>query len=142
VLAVPSVVYALLSDPGPVYYTGTQGPAPNSMRTLGTLVSLAAVTIFTIRVVTLLPSIALRGEGSLRRALSDTRGNFWFIVGAMALPMTLVTIGAALLSKIGEGLAGVWLSLPISLLSFGLYALVAFSLPVRLYQLLAQPAED
>jgi hypothetical protein len=138
---IPSVVYHLLSPSGPVYYVGERPPV-NQPRLLATLLALLATGILQLRLITLLPTSAFGGRGSMSGSIAETKGNFWFILGALTLPISAITLVSMLLNKIVTGLIGAQFgtvpSLLIGLGTVALYALTGMSLTVRLYQHLGQ----
>ena len=54
-----------------------------------------ALWIFVTRIVTLLPGIAMGRAMTLRDAFAESRGHFWFIVGAILLPILPIFFGVA-----------------------------------------------
>jgi hypothetical protein len=107
VIAAPSVIDAVLEQLRP----GSSVPdaPPDMIRTWVTLILLVGAWIFVTRVITLLPGIAMGRRMLPADALAETRGHFWFIVGASILPMLPVIAGAfavALLVILGAGRAG------------------------------------
>jgi len=54
--------------------------------------------IYFTRLVTLLPATAMSNPKSLAQAYAETRGHFWFIVGATALPVVATLVVAFLAS--------------------------------------------
>jgi hypothetical protein len=142
--AVPPIVYHLLSPAGPVYYTGSRLPV-NQGRLFATLAALLVVGLFQLRVVTLLPASAFGVPSSIRQSLSETRGNFWFVLGALCLPVAAITMTSTLLAKILSGALGPEsAALPNALILLAtavLCVLTGISVTVRIYQHLAGPPD-
>jgi len=145
ITTIPSLVYHLLSPAGPVYYTGSRPPV-NQGRLFATLAAMLFVGLFQLRVITLLPASAFGAPSSIRQSLTETRGNFWFVLGAMCLPILAIIMPSALLTKILSGALGPEsAALPnvlILLVTTVLCVLASISVSVRIYQRLAAPARE
>jgi hypothetical protein len=113
VTAVPGYVFAVFAPPG---LTPETADNPELILLIwGTFLLLLGVWVFTTRTITLLPASALGVDTDLRTAAQETRGRFWFVVGAVTVPLLPVTLlGLLLTSSIG-GIGSIVLSLGMAL---------------------------
>lgn len=102
------------------------------------LLLLAGSLIFSVRVTTLLPMLALEpDDASLPRALSQSKGRFWFIAGLLLVVGLPVGIGSFLMLIVVGGLLGplaLFVALPLSYIMLALTLLVGIATSTRLYQ--------
>lgn len=107
--AFPSYVFSTFAPPG---LTAETASNPETITLVwGTMLLLVAVWIFTTRTITLLPEAALGTDtGGLAQALARTRGRFWFIVGAVSVPLLPVTIFSVLLAASITGIVSIVIS--------------------------------
>lgn len=109
----PSYVFAAFAPPG---LTPETADNPETILLIwGTFLLLLAVWVFTTRTITLLPAAALGHETSFRDAWQETRGRFWFIVGAVTIPLMPVTLVGLLLTTATEGIVSIVFSVVMSL---------------------------
>ena len=80
-----------------------------------TFVLLVAVWIFTTRTITLLPAAAMDRDIGLRDAWQHTRGRFWFVVGAVTVPLLPVTLLGLLLTTSTGGIVSIVCSIAMAL---------------------------
>ncbi len=104
VIAIPTLIDALFEQIRPG--TGIADPKPDMPRTWLILIVLVGIWIFVTRIVTLLPAVALGRRMTLAKAFAESRGHFWFITGALLLPMLPVIFGAFILAGIVLGVTG------------------------------------
>lgn len=113
ITAAPAYVFAIFAPPG---LTPETADNPQTILLVwGTFLLLIAVWIFTTRTITLLPAAALGVETDLRLAASETRGRFWFVVGAVTVPLLPVTALGLLLTSSTGGIVSIVLSLAMAL---------------------------
>ncbi len=113
VTAAPGYVFALLA---PADLTPETADTPEAMLVVWTtFVLLVAVWIFTTRTITLLPAAAMGADISLGLALQHTRGRFWFVVGAVTVPLLPVTVLGLLLAGSAGGILGIVFSIVMAL---------------------------
>jgi hypothetical protein len=109
VTAAPGYVFAVFAPPG---LTPETADNPETILLIwGTLMLLIAVWIFTTRTITLLPEAALGTDTGVPRALAQTRGRFWFSVGAVSVPLLPITILGMLLTTVTTGFVSIVLSI-------------------------------
>jgi hypothetical protein len=111
--AAPGYVMAVLSPPG---MTLDNADAPENMLAIWlTFLLLILVWIVTTRTITLLPATTMGTVTDLRRSFADTRGRFWFVVGAASAGVLPVMFGGLLLVALTGGFAGIVVSIATSL---------------------------
>ena len=137
IVSVPSYAYAILGSGWPAY-TGT-GTAPvNVPQTLVTFALLLAVWVFATRVLTLLPAVAMERVVTLKQALAQSRGHFWFIIGASiatVLPLSLLSALLQVMVTIALGkTVGGFVALLIAVATVLVVIQLGLSLSARLYQ--------
>ena len=71
--------------------------------------------IFTTRTITLLPAAALGAHITLQLALRHTRKRFWFIVGAVTIPLLPVTVLGLILTTSTDGIISIVFSIVMAL---------------------------
>lgn len=109
VTAAPGYVFALFAPPG---LTPETADNPETILLIwGTMLLLIAVWIFTTRTITLLPEAALGADNGIPQALAQTRGRFWFSVGAISVPLLPITIFGMLLTAVTSGFVSIVLSI-------------------------------
>lgn len=113
VTAVPGYVFAIFAPPG---LTPETASSPETILLVwGTFLLLIAMWIFTTRTITLLPAAALGIEITLPLALLHTRKRFWFIVGAVTIPLLPVTVLGLVLTTSTSGVVSVVFSIGMAL---------------------------
>jgi hypothetical protein len=113
VTAFPGYVFAVFAPPG---LTPETADNPETILLVwGTFLLLIAVWVFTTRTITLLPASALGIDIDLRQAAQQTRGRFWFIVGAVTVPLLPATVLGLLLTTSTGGILSIVLSLAMAL---------------------------
>jgi hypothetical protein len=113
VTAVPGYVFAIFAPPG---LTPETASSPETILLVwGTFLLLIAMWIFTTRTITLLPAAALGIEITLPLALLHTRKRFWFIVGAVTIPLLPVTVLGLVLTISTSGVVSVVFSIGMAL---------------------------
>jgi hypothetical protein len=113
VTAVPGYVFALFAPPG---LTPETADNPESILLIwGTFLLLLGVWVFTTRTITLLPAAASGFETGFREAWQDTHGRFWFVVGAVTIPLLPVTLLGLLLTAATAGIVSVVFSIGMAL---------------------------
>lgn len=146
IVSVPSYAYALLTPLGATVSTTPGVPPLNVPQTLVTFALLVATWIFTVRVITLLPGAAMDRPVTLREALAQTRGRFWFIVGATLAVVLPCALTAAVLQLLVEAALGAAVAPAVSTVITVLMVLVVvqlgLSLSARLYQKFAPEPVD
>ena len=126
VTAAPGFVFAAFAPPG---LTPETADNPETILLIwGTFMLLVAVWVFTTRTITLLPSAALGTDLDLRLALQQTRGRFWFVIGAAFLPILPVLIVGRLLIAGTSGIVFIGLSLVLALILKALALVVSANL--------------
>jgi hypothetical protein len=81
-----------------------------------TFLMLIALWIFTARTVTILPAVALGRDITLVQAFNHTRGRFWFVIGAVFLPLLPVLVVGRLLITGLDGVVFIAFSIALSLI--------------------------
>lgn len=85
-VSLPSYLALATTPASPVYYI-SRPPAANLTQLAALVAIVIAICVFVIRLAILLPAIAVDAPGvTWQNALKDTRGHFWFIVIASAVP--------------------------------------------------------
>lgn len=113
VAAFPGYIFALFAPPG---LTPETADNPETILLVwGVFLLLIAVWIFTTRTITLLPAAALGTDVGIRDALSQTRGRFWFVVGAVTVPLLPATVLGLFLTTATEGALSIALSIAMAL---------------------------
>jgi hypothetical protein len=113
VAAVPGYIFAIFAPPG---LTPETASSPETILIIwGTFLLLIAMWIFTTRTITLLPAAALGVEITLQLALRHTRKRFWFIVGAVTIPLLPVTVLGLILTTSTEGIISIVFSIAMAL---------------------------
>jgi hypothetical protein len=113
VTAVPGYVFAIFAPPG---LTPETASSPETILLVwGTFLLLIAMWIFTTRTITLLPAAALGIEITLPLALLHTRKRFWFIVGAVTIPLLPVTVLGLVLTTSTSGVVSIVFSIGMAL---------------------------
>ena len=113
VTSIPQYIFAAFAPPG---LTPETADSPELiLLTFGTFLLLIGVWIFTTRTITLLPAAAMGSDIDLRLALQHTRRRFWFIVGAVTVPLLPVTVLGLLLTANTGGLLSIVLSIGMAL---------------------------
>lgn len=113
VTALPGYVFAIFAPPG---LTAETAGSPETITLVwGTFLLLIAVWVFTTRTITLLPAAALGLDITLPVALQQTRGRFWFVVGAVTAPLLPVTVLGLLLTTSTQGIASIVFSIAMAL---------------------------
>ena len=106
-----------------------------AMLVLGLLV---ASLIFSVRVTTLLPMLALApADASLEAALGQTRGRFWFTAGLLlvcGLPIGFGGLVTMVLAGTLLGPLALFAMVPLTYAVFALVMLVGLAVSIRLYQ--------
>ena len=137
IVSLPSYAYAILGAGWPAF-TGTGTGPVNVPQTLVTFALLLAVWVFATRVLTLLPAVAMERSVTLKRALAESRGHFWFIIGASVatvLPLTLFSAILQAVVSIALGKpAGGFVALLIAVATVLVVIQLGLSLSARLYQ--------
>lgn len=134
VASIPSLLYIAALSSGPIYYV-VRPPAASMTPQLLLLAACIAVLVGFLRLIVLLPAVAVDAPGaSWQYALDDTKGNFWFVGLACVLPLIPVAVVGVLMFPVARfvpfGRHAVWAVL--ILLFFALLAVVAS----RLYQVI------
>jgi hypothetical protein len=113
ITAVPGYVFATFAPPG---MTPETADNPETILLVwGTFLLLVALWIFTTRTITLLPAAALGQPTGVRSALQETRGRFWFVVGAVTVPLLPVTLLGLLLTTATDGIVSIVFSIAMAL---------------------------
>jgi len=113
VTAVPGYIFAIFAPPG---LTPETASSPETILLVwGTFLLLIGVWIFTTRTITLLPAAALGTDITLQLALQQTRRRFWFVVGAVTVPLLPITVLGLLLTTSTEGIVSIALSIAMAL---------------------------
>jgi hypothetical protein len=113
VTAVPGYIFAIFAPPG---LTPETASSPETILLIwGTFLLLIAMWIFTTRTITLLPAAALGAEITLQLALQHTRRRFWFIVGAVTIPLLPVTVLGLILTTSTDGIVSIVFSIAMAL---------------------------
>jgi hypothetical protein len=113
ITAVPGYVFAIFAPPD--LTAETAGSADTIGLVWGTFLLLVAVWVFTTRTITLLPAAALGSDITLPLALRQTRGRFWFVVGAVTVPLLPVTVLGLLLTASTQGIMSIVFSIAMAL---------------------------
>jgi hypothetical protein len=114
VAAVPGYIFAAFAPPN---LTPETADSPETiLLTFGTLALLVAVWIFTTRTITLLPAAAMGTDIDLALAWQHTRRRFWFVVGAVTVPLLPVMVVGLLLTANTEGIVSIVLSIGMALI--------------------------
>ena len=113
VTALPGYVFAIFAPPG--LTADTAGNPGTIVLVWGTFLLLIAVWVFTTRTITLLPAAALGTDVTLPLALQQTRGRFWFVVGAVTVPLLPVTVLGLLLTTSTGGIVSIVFSITMAL---------------------------
>jgi hypothetical protein len=101
----PGYVFAAFAPPG---LTPETADSPEMITLVwGTMLLLLAAWIFTTRTITLLPDAALGTDAGLAQAFARTRRRFWFIVGAVSVPLLPITILGVILTSSTSGIVSV-----------------------------------
>ena len=131
VAGVPYVLYLVaVPDLPPEQLTAEN---TNAAAMLALLAISVAVWIFTIRVTTLMPMLALDPEqASLPAALAQTKSRFWFIVGVELITLVPVLLAGIVITDIVDAVAPV-LKLPLGALIAAATQLVQIAVTTRLY---------
>lgn len=138
IMGVPSLLEALTTPRGPVYYSAGQsfpGPSRSVVVTIIHLAGLVAVQYC----LTLLPAVAVDAPGATwQNAVSDTRRHIWFVLMATILPLIPIGLLALAVAPIVGSRNHV--GMVVSTLWFGAMLVVALTLVAvvasRLYQLI------
>ena len=113
VTAVPGYIFAIFAPPG---LTPETASSPETILLIwGTFLLLVAMWIFTTRTITLLPAAALGAHITLQLALRHTRKRFWFIVGAVTIPLLPVTVLGLILTTSTDGIISIVFSIVMAL---------------------------
>ena len=113
VAAAPGYFFAAVMPPG---FTGSTPENPETTYLVWTtFFLLVAVWIFTTRTITLLPAAAMGDETGIALALQQTRGRFWFVVGAVTVPLLPVMVLALLLTASTGGIVSIAVSIGMAL---------------------------
>jgi hypothetical protein len=113
VTAVPGYIFAIFAPPG---LTPETASSPETILLIwGTFLLLVAMWIFTTRTITLLPAAALGAHITLQLALRHTRKRFWFIVGAVTIPLLPVTVLGLILTTSTDGIVSIVFSIVMAL---------------------------
>ena len=113
ITAAPGYIFALFA-PADLTPETTDTPA-TMLLVCVTFFLLIAAWIFTTRTITLLPAAALGDGISLALALQHTRGRFWFVVGAVTVPLLPVTLLGLLLAGSTGGIVSILFSIGMAL---------------------------
>jgi membrane protease YdiL (CAAX protease family) len=113
VAAAPGYFFAAVMPPG--FSAATAENPEYAYLVWTTFFLLVAVWIFTTRTITLLPAAALGEEIGLRDALQHTRRRFWFVVGAVTVPLLPVTLVGLLLTASTGGIVSIVFSIAMAL---------------------------
>ncbi|MEO7224229.1 MAG: hypothetical protein ABIY37_17310 [Devosia sp.] len=109
----PGYVFAAFAPPG---LTPETADNPEMILLVwGTFLLLVAMWIFTTRTITLLPAAALGLDTGVRAAWQETRGRFWFVVGAVTVPLLPVTLLGLLVTAGTAGIVSVVFSIAMAL---------------------------
>ena len=128
VAAAPGYVFALFSREG---LTPETADSPETILLVWiTMALLIVVWVFTTRTITLLPAAALGEATGLRRAFAETRGRFWFIVGAVTIPTLPVVLLGFFLTAGTDGV----LSTIFSLIMVPILVTLALAVTANLYR--------
>ena len=144
IVSLPSYAYAILGREGPVY-AGTGTPPVNVPQTLITFALMIATWIFATRAITLLPAVAMDRPVDLRQALAQTRGRFWFIVGATVAAVLPFGFASAILqivvsASLGKSI-GAFVSVLIAVATVLFIVQIGISLSARIYEKLSPPTD-
>lgn len=113
VTAAPGYLFAAFAPPN---LTPETADSPETITLVWvTFMLLVAVWIFTTRTITLLPAAAMDRDIGLRTALSHTRGRFWFIVGAVTVPLLPMMLLGLLLTTGTGGIVSIVFSIGMAL---------------------------
>jgi|GEM_PF-3886279 len=134
VISTPTIVYAALDALPKSQIEGADQPI-NPTQTFATFILLVAVWIFATRAITLLPGAAMGRVITLREALAETRGRFWFTVGAVALAVLPVVITSVIVQSVATAMFGdSFVNQVIAVLTVIFAAQLSISLSARLLQ--------
>jgi hypothetical protein len=142
IVSIPTIVAAALDTLPKTAIEGSPQPV-NVTQVFATFILLIAVWIFATRAITLLPAAAMGRVITLREALAETRGKFWFIVGAVVLTMLPVVITSVIVQSVaaamfGDGFGAVSQVIAVATVIFA--AQLSISLSARLFEKLAPKA--
>jgi hypothetical protein len=113
IAATPGYFFAAVMPPG---FTAARAETPDyAYLSLTTFCLLVGVWIYTTRTITLLPAAALGVDMGIGLALQQTRGRFWFVVGAVTVPLLPVTLAGLLLATSTGGIFSIAISIAMSL---------------------------
>ena len=113
ITAAPGYLFSTFAPPN---LTPETADSPESITLVWvTFVLLVAVWIFTTRTITLLPAAAMGRDIGIRDALQHTRGRFWFVVGAVTVPLLPVTLLGLLLTTSTGGIVSIVFSIGMAL---------------------------
>jgi hypothetical protein len=97
-------IVLLVQQPQPDATYGTERPSERrqfNLLALPALPALIAILIFTVRVIVLLPAVAADAPGAnWQNAFADTKGHFWFILGALTIAALPLLFGIIVLLAI------------------------------------------
>lgn len=132
IAGVPAVLFRVfIPDVPPEQLT------PDDVNAFGMLVLLVvsiAVMIFSVRITTLMPQLALDPErASLQHALAQTKGQFWFIVGVECITLVPLLLGSFVVADILMTIIPI-LQTPISAAIAALIQVAQIAVATRLYQ--------
>jgi hypothetical protein len=105
ITAFPGYVFAMFAPPG---LTPETADSPEMITLVwGTMLLLLAAWIFTTRTITLLPEATLGTDTGLGQAFARTRRRFWFIVGAVSVPLLPITVLSVILTSSTTGIVSI-----------------------------------
>jgi hypothetical protein len=138
VMSIPSILGALTTPRGAVYYIG-QYPADLGASAIVTTARLIAL-LLVVRLLVLFPAVAVDAPGATwQNAISDTRRHIWFVFVATILPFVPVGLLGMAVAPLLRGSSGTLLGSVASNLWLGATLLVALTLSAaiasRLYQI-------
>ena len=113
ITAAPGYVFAALTPPGMTAIDPENAGVAYIVWL--TFFLLVAAWVFTTRTITLLPAAALGRDIDLPSAFQHTRGRFWFVVGAVTVPLLPVTLLGLLLTSSTGGIFAIVFSIGMAL---------------------------
>ena len=113
ITAAPGYFFAAVMPPGFSMVTAENPEYAYLVWT--TFFLLVGVWIFTTRTITLLPAAAMGDDVGIAGALQHTRGRFWFVVGAVTVPLLPVTLIGLLLTANTGGIISIVFSMAMAL---------------------------
>ena len=113
ITAAPGYFFAAVMPPGLTSITPEN--AELTYLVWPTFFMLIAVWIFAIRTITLVPAAAVDADAGIAAAVQQTRGRFWFVVGAVTVPLLPVMLLGMLLTLNTGGILSIVFSIGMAL---------------------------